>query len=147
MRFSYVTIETVIFSRVKITCYLHVWRYVFARKLTWYFIGVYIINANIFHIHCNLFLLFLSSVPHYQAEYWYFENGLLPIACFCFPVKEAKTSFNTFNKLYYLKGLNTPNCFTYFIFGSSKIRTLNTWFYLPNAIMTDNKLWSCLHVN
>ena len=33
---------TVIFSHVKITCYFHMWRYqVFARKLTWYFIGVY----------------------------------------------------------------------------------------------------------
>ena len=41
----YVTITTVISSRVKITCYLHVWRYeVFAGKLTWYFTGVYIIS-------------------------------------------------------------------------------------------------------
>ena len=31
----------------KITCYFHMWRYqVFARKLTWYFIGVYIIIKN-----------------------------------------------------------------------------------------------------
>ena len=38
----YVAIVTVIFSQVKITCYLHVWRYhVFVQKLTWYFIGVY----------------------------------------------------------------------------------------------------------
>ena len=43
-----VTIATVIFSHVKITCYFHVWRYhVFARKLTWYFIGVYIIKITI----------------------------------------------------------------------------------------------------
>ena len=43
----YVAIATVIFSHVKITCYFHVWRYhVFAQKLTWYFIGVYIINYN-----------------------------------------------------------------------------------------------------
>ena len=43
----YVAIATVIFSHVKITCYFHVWRYhVFARKLTWYFIGVYIINSS-----------------------------------------------------------------------------------------------------
>ena len=34
----YVTIATVIFLRVKITCYFHV------RKLTWYFIGVYVIK-------------------------------------------------------------------------------------------------------
>ena len=34
------------FSRVKITCYFHVWIYLFfAPKLTWYFIGVYIINS------------------------------------------------------------------------------------------------------
>ena len=39
---------TVIFSHVKVTCYFHMWRYqVFVWKLTWYFIGVYIINNNI----------------------------------------------------------------------------------------------------
>ena len=44
----YVTITTVISSRVKITCYLHVWRYeVFTGKLTWYFTGVYIIKCGI----------------------------------------------------------------------------------------------------
>ena len=44
----YAAIATVIFWHVKITCYFHVWRYhVFARKLTWYFIGVYIIIENI----------------------------------------------------------------------------------------------------
>ena len=47
----YVAIAKVIFSHVKITCYFHLWRYqVFARKLTWYFIGVYIINYNIFPV-------------------------------------------------------------------------------------------------
>ena len=41
---NYVAIATVIFSHVNITCYFHMRRYqVFARKLTWYFIGVYII--------------------------------------------------------------------------------------------------------
>ena len=25
--------------------------------------------ANVFYIRCNFVLLFLSSVPHYQAEY------------------------------------------------------------------------------
>ena len=45
----YVAIATVIFSHLKITCYFHVWRYhVFARKLTLFFIGVYIINQIIF---------------------------------------------------------------------------------------------------
>ena len=44
----HVAIATVIFSHVKITCYFHMWRYhVFARKLTWYFIGIYIINTGI----------------------------------------------------------------------------------------------------
>ena len=33
-------------SRVKLSCSSHAWRYhVFAQKLTWYFIGVYIINT------------------------------------------------------------------------------------------------------
>ena len=42
----YVTISTVISSRVKTACHFHVWRYeVFARKLTWYFTGVYIIRV------------------------------------------------------------------------------------------------------
>ena len=41
----HVAIATVIFSHVKITCYFHMWRYhVFAQKLTWYFIGIYIIK-------------------------------------------------------------------------------------------------------
>ena len=41
----YEAIAMVIFSQVKITCYFHMRRYqVFARKLTWYFIGVYIIK-------------------------------------------------------------------------------------------------------
>ena len=49
----YVAIATVIFSHVEITCYFHVWRYVFARKPTWYFIGVYIINR--FHCKTSFF--------------------------------------------------------------------------------------------
>ena len=45
----YVAIAKVIFSHVKITCYFHMWRYqVFARKLTWYFGGVYIIIVDYF---------------------------------------------------------------------------------------------------
>ena len=45
----HVAIATMIFSHVKITCYFHMWRYhVFARKLTWYFIGIYIINDDTF---------------------------------------------------------------------------------------------------
>ena len=37
----------IIFSHAKITCYFHMWRYqLFMRKLTWYFIGVYIIKMT-----------------------------------------------------------------------------------------------------
>ena len=44
----YVAIAKVIFSHVKITCYFHMRRYqVFVRKLTSYFIGVYIISNDI----------------------------------------------------------------------------------------------------
>ena len=58
----YVTIATVIFSCVKITCYFHVWRYhVFMWKLTWYFIGVYIIKnfmqtSKLFHLQIYPYL-------------------------------------------------------------------------------------------
>ena len=43
----YIAIAKVIFSHVKITCYFLMWwsYQVFAQKLTWYFIGVYIINT------------------------------------------------------------------------------------------------------
>ena len=41
------TVATVISSPEKITCHFHAWTYhVFAGKLTWYFIAVYIINSN-----------------------------------------------------------------------------------------------------
>ena len=34
-------------ATVKVICYFHMWRYhVFAQKLTWYFIGVYMIREN-----------------------------------------------------------------------------------------------------
>lgn len=43
----YLTIATMIFPRVRLTSYFHVLRYyVFARKLAWYFLGVYIINQH-----------------------------------------------------------------------------------------------------
>ena len=49
-----ITITTVISSRVKITCYLHVWRYeVFAGKLTWYFTGVHIIKTYLVMVACT----------------------------------------------------------------------------------------------
>ena len=59
----YVVIATVFFTDayVKIrTCYFHVWRYdVFAGKLTWYFIGVYII-ISIYYIWSSLEGYFVS---------------------------------------------------------------------------------------
>ena len=59
----YMTIATVIFSRVRITCYFHVWRYhVFARKLTWYFIGVYIIKLNMIFTVLVWFYLLTNSL-------------------------------------------------------------------------------------
>ena len=35
--------------------------------------------ANIFHIHSNVFLLFLSSLPNYQAEYLIFRKWPIKI--------------------------------------------------------------------
>ena len=66
-----VAIATVIFSQVKITCYFHVWRYhAFARKLTWYFIGVYIIKGiHSLHLHyLYLGILFNSTALILKLE-------------------------------------------------------------------------------
>ena len=52
----YEAIAMVIFSHVKITCYFLMWRYqVFAQKVTWYFIGVYIIKLIIIIIITKTF--------------------------------------------------------------------------------------------
>jgi len=52
----YVTIAMAIFSLVKITCYCHVRRdHVYARKLTWYFTGVYIIIMRNITSHAQFF--------------------------------------------------------------------------------------------
>ena len=57
----YVAIATVIFSRVKITCYFHVWRYhAFARKLIWYFIGAYVIKMFLLKVKKNNFFCLLK---------------------------------------------------------------------------------------
>ena len=80
----YVAIATVIFSHVKITCYFHVWRYqVFARKLTWYFIRVYIIKP-IIALHCNnsdlisrrSMMVWVITVPNtiVADSDWHFDN-------------------------------------------------------------------------
>ena len=43
----------------KITCYFHMWRYqVFARKLTWYFISVYVIK-RVIEFFFSLFVIIL----------------------------------------------------------------------------------------
>ena len=52
----YEAIAMVIFSHVKVTCYFLMWRYqAFAQKLTWYFIGVYIIKLIIIIIKTKTF--------------------------------------------------------------------------------------------
>ena len=66
----------VIFSHVKVTCYFHMWRYeVFARKLTWYFIGLYIIKhftscfSRIFFVKPkNMSILILVTVCSFFAQ-------------------------------------------------------------------------------
>ena len=77
----YVAIATVIFSRVKITCYFHTWRYqVFARKLTWYVIGVYIININIIGLHvfteCLSYSEWFNICIMHSACYMHMYQGI-----------------------------------------------------------------------
>ena len=65
----YVAIATVIFSHVEITCYFHVWRYhVFTGKLTWYFIGVYMIRV----------LILCYSVCNWQTWDWQCAHYFTP---------------------------------------------------------------------
>ena len=64
----FVTITTVISPRVKMTCYFHVWRYeVFARKLTWYFIGDYIIKSNMF-LNCIKYMLWRVAISFHYLD-------------------------------------------------------------------------------
>ena len=53
----HVTIATVMFSCLKITCYLHVWRYHVLNtcKLAWYFISIYVIRG-IYLPDCILYI-------------------------------------------------------------------------------------------
>ena len=62
----YVALATVIFSHVKITCYFHIGRYqVFVQKLTWYFIGVYIIKmGSLCSMYCQTLSLVYPPVSH-----------------------------------------------------------------------------------
>ena len=84
--------SNLLFSRVRISCYLHVWRYhVYARKLTLYFTGVYIIKKirTVLPLICNeiQFSFFHSSfkvrprplppfVPFASSKI--FSNSFLP---------------------------------------------------------------------
>ena len=65
----YVAIAKVIFSYVKIACYFHMWRQqVFARKLTWYFICVYIIkNDNLYNTLC------FQNIDHFTCYFPFLE--------------------------------------------------------------------------
>ena len=79
-----VAIATVIFSRVKITCYFHIWRYhVLVRKLTWYFIGVYTINKimfySLFHWHGCVIHYSWFSKPKYS---FIFFTPIIPYVVF-----------------------------------------------------------------
>ena len=48
--------DNMLFSHVELTCYFHVWRYhIFARKLIWYFTGVYIIKLVILQYYKAFF--------------------------------------------------------------------------------------------
>ena len=111
----YEAIATVIFSHVKITCYFHVWRYqVFVAKLTWYFIGVYImiefINRFFFQqnqkkerelltkVTC-LFCLFIFVYIIVENVFWLFCRKvgvretlafLIYLYCFCRLAKWTK---------------------------------------------------------
>ena len=51
------------------------WRYqVFAQKLTWYFIGVYIINVVINHVIFHLLYYYMINFCHLIGlEQWYFS--------------------------------------------------------------------------
>ena len=68
----YVVIATVIYSHVNITCYFHMWRYeVFARKLTWYFIGdlynKYILKKFLYK--------YLTNVRFFLSQLLNWSNG------------------------------------------------------------------------
>ena len=70
----YEAIAMVIFSHVKITCYFHIWRYqIFARKLTWYFIGVYIIKL---YLHLEGFGTAIITTACIHIEKWGINKNL-----------------------------------------------------------------------
>ena len=78
----YEAIAMGIFSHVKITCSFHMWRYqVFARKLTWYFIGVYIIISDICSWQCDRWFYIddgplFETLPHVIDHYSRCADGL-----------------------------------------------------------------------
>ena len=103
----HVAIATVIFSHVKITCYFHMWRYhVFVRKLTWYFIGIYIIKRDISSIliscpqsvkwlylagaHCKRRASHKRGQYHFLGEILIFPSGThLIFTQTCFDIKNV----------------------------------------------------------
>ena len=89
----YVATAKVIFSHVKITCYFNMWRYqVSARKLTWYFIGVYIIRLHYYRL-CSILnsLMTGSRLIDYTGfspvtKYWYLFRKIF--SCFIFHIHD-----------------------------------------------------------
>ena len=94
-------IAMVIFSHVKITCYFHMWRYqVFTWKLTWYFIGVYIINC----------FMALSAVANI-GQYW----PLLGLKGLCYIFKGSLPhGFNSWLELPTFSEFFSPHISFYF---------------------------------
>ena len=85
----YVAIATVIFSHVNITWYFDVWRYhVFARKLTWYFIGVYIIIVCILStsVTNNNLLSSQNEMPMLNFFPWF-------LTCFIYKLPSHSMSY------------------------------------------------------
>ena len=68
---------------MKITCYLHVWRYeVFAGKLTWYFTGVYIINCFIICRDLELGSWLANNIvddPYMSESFFFLGTFLLSV--------------------------------------------------------------------
>ena len=74
-----------IFSHVKITCYLHMWRYqIFVQKLTWYFIGVYIIKWCTWYKQSSpdfKDIVFTKSLHPIFGPFWS-KNKTIPLSSF-----------------------------------------------------------------
>ena len=98
----YVAIATVIFSYVKITCYFHVWRYhVFAWKLTWYFIAVYIIIQFIILTWLKIIFLIVTSHTNRPKKFQLSQVSSWPVMTKILKIKQRfkPGSLNTGNSL------------------------------------------------